>query len=718
MDAINNNPYRTLGLLAGASAKEQSRQINRLKKYIEAEQEPASDDFSFPMLGQLTRTIESIEDASSKLNLDSDKINAALFWFWNGNPITDEVAFDALKEGNMEEAYQLWDKLIVETKEDGKRFWRPVTEKNASAFHNHFVLEILRVKGNKHNAIVSNLYFLESEFSQKFISTIADSTYRTNSKELQISFLKDIKQEIEKGKINLKLSTFVSILNAVTFTAKADFLKSISQQFVSNISAHIETSKKRRTTNKANASKVGEELYQQTKNDLEQLKSVVGAQDFAYSGIADKVANEILQCSIDFFNYSQEIDANSDYHNIATKLTQIAENIAVGSLVKERIKESLGTLEEMKDREILQAIELLKSVKDAYETNKVKITTQVRIQEASLAWGQSINWSKVNEMIENSIAWEKVADLIKQTIPPRNVDKIKAVKNQAKINEYKSLVVFLMGKLGSWKKREIKYLEYWSIDVVGSTKPLTPNTSTNTYKPETNPSNNSNKKSWAEENTGCLVFLIIGAIILLIAMLSNANSSDDSRTNHTTNTNSYSSNSPSTYNPNNNHSNSYSDPVVIEKPVKVESQYRGNQLSNGSSPFDACFGKGVYNGNATLTIKNGSTSDAIVCLYSISQDRTIRNEYVRKNSNFTMDNIAQGYYKIRVFYGNDWNPTLENSCETKGNFESNVSFSEFDGTEYFEDGYDGYTVATVTLYTVSGGNASTSSISQSDFFRN
>jgi hypothetical protein len=83
-----------------------------------------------------------------------------------------------------------------------------------------------------------------------------------------------------------------------------------------------------------------------------------------------------------------------------------------------------------------------------------------------------------------------------------------------------------------------------------------------------------------------------------------------------------------------------------------------------------------------------------------------------------MDNIAQGHYKIRVFYGNDWNPNLENSCGTKGNFESDVSFSEFDGTEYFEDSYDGYTIATVTLYTVSGGNASTSRISQSDFFNN
>ncbi len=118
-----------------------------------------------------------------------------------------------------------------------------------------------------------------------------------------------------------------------------------------------------------------------------------------------------------------------------------------------------------------------------------------------------------------------------------------------------------------------------------------------------------------------------------------------------------------------------------------------------------------------MTIQNGGNSDAIVCLYSIDNDRTIRNEYVRKNSNFTMSNISQGEYKIRVFYGNDWNPNLKNSCGTKGNFESDVNFSEFDGTEYFEDDEKGYTNATITLYAVAEGNASSSLIDQSQFFR-
>lgn len=147
-----------------------------------------------------------------------------------------------------------------------------------------------------------------------------------------------------------------------------------------------------------------------------------------------------------------------------------------------------------------------------------------------------------------------------------------------------------------------------------------------------------------------------------------------------------------------------------------QSPYLGNQLTNGSSPLDACFGEGRYSGRATLTIKNGGSSDAIICLYSVADDRTIRNEYVQKNSNFTMSNISQGNYKIRVFYGNDWNPNSINSCGSAGNFESDINFSEFDGSEYFEDSERGHTIATITLYNVEGGNTSSSSIDQSTFF--
>ena len=214
------------------------------------------------------------------------------------------------------------------------------------------------------------------------------------------------------------------------------------------------------------------------------------------------------------------------------------------------------------------------------------------------------------------------------------------------------------------------------------------------------------------DNSGCLWLIGIAFVIgIIIWVNSNKSSSND----YPNTTESYI--APSTTE-NNSYSNDNSTEAINEytPPVEVESQYKGNQLNDGASPLTGCFGKGIYSGNATLTIKNGGNSDAIICLYSIENDRTIRNEYVQKNSSFKMSNIAQGNYKIRVFYGNDWNPNLENNCGTKGNFESDVNFSEFDGTEYFEDSNRGYTNATITLYTVADGNASSSSIDQSTFF--
>ena len=113
MQLIQNNPYRTVGILVGATAKEQVRQIKRLKQFIDAEQEP-EDDFSFPVIGEIVRTVDSVTESASKLNLDSDKMNASLFWFYNGNPITDEPAFDALKDGNIDQAITIWRKLAYD----------------------------------------------------------------------------------------------------------------------------------------------------------------------------------------------------------------------------------------------------------------------------------------------------------------------------------------------------------------------------------------------------------------------------------------------------------------------------------------------------------------------------------------------------------------------------------------------------------------------------
>lgn len=508
MRLILNNPYRITGLLVGATAKEQDRQVRRLRQYIEAEQEP-DEDYSFPILGELPRTIADVENAVSKLNLDSDKMSASLFWFYKGNAITDEPAFEALKDGDIETAYQIWNKMITEIKEDGKKFWKPVTEKNFSAFHNCTVLNIVRPNGNLNNAIAGGIFFLESDLVHNFVSTVADSTYKLNKKDLQLSFLNQLFSDIEYSK-KISVIKFVEIVSKLQFSAKQDFLKSFVQKSIKQVERLIEESKTKRKANKANAVNNGNTLYQQTAENIKQLKSILGASDIKFSSVADKVANELLQCSIDYFNDSQEKDSNTDYAETAMKLAKLADSIAVGNIIKDRIKDSITTLEGMKDREISQAIEVLKSIKQVYENNERQVMEQVKIQEASLPWGQSINWSKVVALIRNSLDWAKVTQLIQEVIPQKNIEKIKSTNNPAQINEYKTLVNFLLDKLSYSYKNRLSYLRYWETQKTTS--------SSNSNRPMSTTTNN--EKSSAEENSGCrivlIILIIIGVIILFL----------------------------------------------------------------------------------------------------------------------------------------------------------------------------------------------------------
>lgn len=85
------------------------------------------------------------------------------------------------------------------------------------------------------------------------------------------------------------------------------------------------------------------------------------------------------------------------------------------------------------------------------------------------------------QLIENSLDWNKVVELIQEVIPPKNVEKIKKVNNPTKLNEYKTLVNFLMSKVSYSYKNKVGYICYWET-------PKTTNStssSTSTYRPVT-----------------------------------------------------------------------------------------------------------------------------------------------------------------------------------------------------------------------------------------
>ena len=369
MNIIQRNPYRIVGLLVGATAAEQRRQLTRLQRFLEADQEP-EDDFSFPTLGQIHRTLESVNEAASKLNLDSDKMSAALFWFYKGNPITDEPAFDAIKEADLDQVINIWTKLTS----NGE-----VSQRNASAYSNLGTLYLSGIlEGTNTNEVILEqgislkLKFLESDFIKDFKALATDETYKTTKKELQLLFLNQVQSEVEKSG-TVTSNKLLDILTKQEFSAKEDFLKGFVQKPIEQIEKKVEEAKTKRKANKANAVNIGKALFEQTSENLKQLKSILGTSNLKFSSISDKVSDEILQCGIDYFSHYR--DSSTDPGSASMDLFRKAKTLAIGNIAKQRCQENTENLQEWiddkpereKQARILADLERLKNLIDEYE---------------------------------------------------------------------------------------------------------------------------------------------------------------------------------------------------------------------------------------------------------------------------------------------------------------------------------------------------------------
>jgi hypothetical protein len=344
MQIIQNNPYRTVGLLVGATAREQERQVKRLKQFIEAEQDP-QDDFSFSTLGELKRTIESVTEAASKLNLDGDKMNAALFWFYKGNPITDEPAFDAIKDAKVKDAISIWAKLTND---------KEVERKNASAFHN--LSNLLLNAALNHNEVKEELFekglrlklkFLESDFIKEFKALATDETFKTTKKELQLLFLKQVQAEIEKSG-GLTSNKLLDILTKQEFSAKEDFLKIFAQKPIEQLERLLNECKAHRKSKKEDVIVAGTNLNNAAKPLLNQLKGIFGSSNLKYTSLSDKISDEVLQCGIQLFNDYKD-HKTYDPGDPAMNLFSHAKSLAIGNIAKQRCQENTENLQEWID---------------------------------------------------------------------------------------------------------------------------------------------------------------------------------------------------------------------------------------------------------------------------------------------------------------------------------------------------------------------------------
>lgn len=165
--------------------------------------------------------------------------------------------------------------------------------------------------------------------------------------------------------------------------------------------------------------------------------------------------------------------------------------------------------------------------------------------------------------------------------------------------------------------------------------------------------------------------------------------------------------------------------TLDKKKEKQDNKYYHNSLKTGDTPYKTTPFNNIFDKKSLskITLINGTSQDVIVTIYrSISKD-IIRCNYISAFATFTMDRIPEGIFKMKCYYGEGWNPELDNGRNNPlGGFTRNVSFTDManDNLDMIRDNTStrvNFPTYEVTLHKVQNGNLQTKNINKNDFFK-
>lgn len=313
MKQVKQNPYRLLGIYANATTKERLANQSRLQAFLKVGQ-----SVSFPLdltsyLGEVKRSEAVIATASAHLTLPQDQIRYAQFWFVKDTPI-DTVAFNHLESGDLAQAVEIWEQ-----------------RETPSSLQNLIICSLIREEYAEALSYAERLYG-DSEAVSHFVALIAGDEAGIESDHIGFDFLDAMCEELGGSKL----------LPLVSSSAWQEHLKDHTvAPLISAIQEAIEEAQKERKANKSRGASAGYTLYKKSKSPLAKLKKLLSTSNTQYQLIADELGLEILQCSIDYYNDADDIEAARE----TARLARYASSIVVGKLAKDRCQENLQTIE-------------------------------------------------------------------------------------------------------------------------------------------------------------------------------------------------------------------------------------------------------------------------------------------------------------------------------------------------------------------------------------
>lgn len=335
MDIITKNPYRYLGVYSNSPIKDRVANKGKMNAFLKV-----GKPVSFPLdltniLPSVDRSIETVANAESELALPIDQIKFAQFWWMNETQL-DNIAFNHLANGNIEMAKSIWDK-----------------KDNVSSLQNRFLLSVIN---NQYSSAIRFAEKLYLNFSKEFIAKVV-------GEDMSIStpLWRMLIDSFEEAGVNIQ-----PFMSAVTNKEWKNYIaEKTIVPLIKSLEQAIDSAKASRGKGPDSRLQAGQKLMVSTKKELVQLQNLLPVSDIRYQTIADKLATEILQCGIDYYNDSDDDDCATK----AMKLQKYAYSIAVGSMARQRCKENVDILQKIIDE--LPPIE----VRDNYEAIQLALVT-------------------------------------------------------------------------------------------------------------------------------------------------------------------------------------------------------------------------------------------------------------------------------------------------------------------------------------------------------
>ncbi len=280
---------------------------------------------SVKRLYSVKRDEESMNAAVAAISQPRDKIRYALFWFIKVSPL-DEKALDCIMRGELVRAYEMW---------EGEESFSSLVNVAVCAFiaenDEGFVCYMTRMIHDDDNR-------------EAFISAVCGDTCNISEEELSHIFIDELLQNMPS---NGNWRYWIDIFSDYGVSEEDDdYLRSklvhIPADVLADEVARVKKISRSKGTERYRAAVTLRELASLKLDDIADL---AGKDSLQYQSIADKVAQEILNCAMDYYKECSRTVYQATEQCV--EMNQYAYDIAVGAAEKAKL---LDSLTEIKDR--------------------------------------------------------------------------------------------------------------------------------------------------------------------------------------------------------------------------------------------------------------------------------------------------------------------------------------------------------------------------------